>query len=301
MSETRSAGVGSEMATTSREVMRRWPASGRGSTSRAPRVAARRLRRRHHLRAGLDPARRRVRLPGGRRVADARPPAAALPHRPDGVHRGPRRAARCARLGRAARPRHVLLDRPARRPRARWLAQRARRGDPQDDLRPRSRRARLGRRAHRRAPCGCTPPRTGHRRHRHPPLGPRDTDAPRVVRPGLVRLRGVPRRQRQHARPRGVHRDGARQRGCRVARTRPSDRRPPDQRRCARTGLAVARALHCATGRCCPTTTATSRCTPSALTARRSVTPWSGRASSSSSTPRRWSVPRRGSSRRPTV
>ena len=168
----------------------------------------------------------------------------ALPHRPRRLHRRPGGAPRRAGLGRAARPRDGFAHRAARRPRARGLAQRARRGHPQDDLRPRARRPGRGRCPDRGPPRRSPVARAGRRRHRHPALGPAGPGAARVVRSGLVRLRGLPRRQRQHARARGVHRDGARHRGCRVAPARPGDRRPAHQRRCARARLAAAGALH---------------------------------------------------------
>ena len=117
-------------------------------------------------------------------------------------------------------------------------------GHPQDDLRPRARGAGLGDGAHGRPPGGGRPARPGRRRRRDPALGPAGRGAARVVRPRLVRLRGLPGGQRQHARPRGVHRHGQRHRRRRVARARAGDRRPVHQRRRPRAGLAAAGALH---------------------------------------------------------
>ena len=90
------------------------------------------------------------------------------------------------------------------------VAQRARRGDPEGHLRPRARRPGRLHGAGRRAPHGTDPARPGGRGRRVATLGRADPDPARVLRPRLVRLRGLPRCQRQHARPRGVPRDGNR-------------------------------------------------------------------------------------------
>ena len=119
-------------------------------------------------------------LPGGGfayQAADGSPmpgtAAAALPHRSDGLHRGARGAARRPGSGELLDHAMASLDRPARRHRARRLAQRAGRGHPQDDLRPRARRARLVGGAHGRAPRGRRPARPGRRRRRDAGSGTR--------------------------------------------------------------------------------------------------------------------------------
>ncbi len=267
------------------------PAPARSLVARRPGpppVAPARDGRRPRLRPALDPAGWRLRLARRRRTGPPRPAAPPVPHRPDGVGLGRRGPARHPGLGGAARPRDGLPLGAPRRRRARRMADRTRLRHTEVHLRPRPRRPRRRDGAGGRSPrCGAAA-RAGGRGRRHPPLGRVDPDPAGVVRRRLVRPRGVPGGQRQHARGRGLHRHGSRH-GRRASGTSAPSTSPT----ASSTGRPGPTAGCCPStsrrrGTSSPSTTATTRSTRSAPSARPSATRSSGPASSSSSRPHPW-------------